>query len=70
MLPSPWLLRRISSARGTFVRSSAKVSGKTNVNVFLVVPSECRDQVSGGGRKKRRKEPSDLHVMKDNRGQD
>jgi hypothetical protein len=68
----PWLLRRISSARrtwGTFVRSSAEVPGKTNVNAFLVLPSECRDQVSGGGREKRMKEPSDLPTMKDGRRQ-
>jgi len=55
----------MTSARGTFVRSSAEVLGKTNVNAYLVIASECRDQVNSGGHEERRKEPSDLPTMKD-----
>ena len=50
--------------------SGAEILGKINVNASLVIPSECRDQVNGGGREERRKEPSDLPTMKDGRRQD
>ena len=50
--------------------SGAEILGKINVNASLVIPSECRDQVNGGGREERRKEPSDLLMMKDGRRQD
>ena len=64
-LPSPWSLLRISSAPRTFVRNSAEVRGKPNVDASLVVLSKCRNQDKGGGRERRRNEPSNPPTAKD-----
>ena len=49
---------------------SAEDLGETDDNASLVIPSECKDHVNDGGRKERRKEPSDFPTMKDERRQD
>ena len=59
-----------TSIRETFEYCSAEDLDKTNVNASRVIPSECRDQVDGGGREERRKRPSDFPTMKDGRRQD
>jgi hypothetical protein len=61
-----WTLSsRISSIRGTFLRKSAEVWGKFNINASLVVLSKCRNQSKGGGQKRRRNKPSNPPAMKD-----